>query len=186
MRSALIVIDMLNDFVYGALASPTSKEIIPNIKRLVIKAKSVKIPVIYVCDSHYPDVDWELKLWGPHALIGTNGAEIVDELKPDRGDFIVKKRRYSGFFQTDLGILLRELRVDTLILTGIDTSICVSHTAADAFYRGYALIVPRDAVATFDPKDNDQALNYIKRVYGAEVITTEELISKLSSELLRD
>ncbi|MCX8181890.1 MAG: cysteine hydrolase [Candidatus Methanomethyliaceae archaeon] len=179
MRPALIVIDMLNDFVHGALASPAAKEIVPNIKKLINKAKSLKIPVVYVCDAHYQGIDWELKVWGPHALAGTKGAEIIEELRPEPGDFLVRKRRYSGFFQTDLGILLRELGADTLILTGIDTSICVSHTAADAFYRGYKLVVPRDAVATFDPKDNDWAVNYIKKLYGAEIITTEELITKL-------
>ncbi|MBC7112733.1 MAG: cysteine hydrolase [Candidatus Methanomethyliales bacterium] len=183
MKPALIVIDMLNDFVYGALASPGSREIVPNIKRLIAKARSLRIPVVYVCDAHYKDVDWELKLWGPHALAGTRGAEVIDELKPEQGDFLVRKRRYSGFFQTDLGILLRELGADTLILTGIDTSICVSHTAADAFYRGYALIVPRDAVATFDPKDNEQAISYLKKVYGAEITTTDELILKLERKL---
>ncbi|MEM2002015.1 MAG: isochorismatase family cysteine hydrolase [Candidatus Methanomethylicaceae archaeon] len=179
MRPALIVIDMLNDFVKGALASPTAKEIVPNIKRLIAKARSLKIPVVYVCDAHYPGIDWELKVWGPHALAGTKGAEVIEELKPGQGDFVVRKRRYSGFFQTDLGILLRELGADTLILTGIDTSICVSLTAADAFYRGYALIVPRDAVATIDPIDNERALSYLKKVYGAEITTTEELFSRL-------
>jgi nicotinamidase-related amidase len=182
MRPALIVIDMLNDFVNGPLASPGSREIIPNIKRLIAKARSLKIPVVYVCDAHYEGVDWELKLWGPHALAGTWGAEVIEELKPERGDFLVRKRRYSGFFQTDLGILLRELGADTLILTGVDTSICVSHTAADAFYRGYALVVPRDAVATFDPKENEQAVGYLKRVYGAEITTTDELIHRLDGK----
>jgi nicotinamidase-related amidase len=179
MRPALIVIDMLNDFVFGGMSNPSVREIVPNIKRLLTQARRSKIPVIYVCDSHYQGVDWELRLWGPHALAGTKGAEVVEELKPDPRDYIIRKRRYSGFFQTDLGILLRELNVDTLVLTGTDTSICVSHTAADAFYRGYALIVPRDAVATFDPKDNDWALAYIRRVYGAEITTTEELIMRL-------
>ncbi|MGQ9759287.1 MAG: cysteine hydrolase family protein [Candidatus Methanomethylicaceae archaeon] len=182
MRAALLIIDMLNDFVYGRLATPTNKEIIPNIKRILIQARKSKIPVIYVCDSHLPEVDWELKLWGPHAIVGTKGAEVVIELKPEEGDFIIKKRRYSGFFQTDLGILLRELGVDTLLLTGIDTSICIRHTAADAFFRGYSLIIPKDAVNTFDPKDNEQELMYLERIYGAKIITTEELISRLGSE----
>lgn len=180
-KMALLIIDMLNDFVYGALASPTNKGIIPNIKKILIQARKSKIPVIYICDSHYPDVDWELRLWGPHAIAGTKGAEIIDELRPEEGEFIIKKRRYSGFFQTDLGILLRELGVDTLLLTGLDTSICVSHTAADAFFRGYSLIVPKDAVNTFDPSDNERALMYLKRIYGAEITNTEELISRLRS-----
>ena len=180
MRPALIIIDMLNDFVRGALASPSAKEIVPNIRRLIAEARKLKIPVVYVCDAHYPSIDWELKVWGPHALAGTEGAEVVDELKPEQGDFVVRKRRYSGFFQTDLGILLRELSADTLILTGIDASICVSHTAADAFYRGYALIVPRDGIATFDPRDKEWAVQYIKKVYGAEITTTEELISRIN------
>ncbi len=178
MRKALLIIDMLNDFIYGPLASPTNKEIIPNVKKLLLWARKLKIPVIYICDSHYPEIDWELKIWGPHAIIGTKGAEIIDELKPESNEYIIRKRRYSGFFQTDLGILLRELSVDTLILTGLDTSICIRHTAADAFFRGYKLIIPRDAVITFNPKENEEALNYLKQVYGAEIKTSDEIIGE--------
>lgn len=115
-------------------------------------------------------------MWEPHAIAGIEGAEVVSELKPEDEEFVIRKRRCSGFFRTDLGILLRELGVDTILLTVLDTSICVSHTAANAFYRGYALIVPKDAVTTFDQKDNDSTLAYMNKVYRAEMITIEELI----------
>jgi len=179
MRAALLIIDMLNDFVSGPMACEAAKVVLPKIRHLLEVARSKKLPVIYICDAHYPGVDAELRLWGPHALVGTKGAEVVDELKPAEGEYVIKKRRYSGFFETDLDLLLRELKVKRLVLTGLDTSICVRHTAADAFFRGYSLVVPRDAVTTWEPTDNEPALKYLKEIYGAEILTTEDLASQL-------
>ena len=179
MATALLIIDMLNDFVSGRMKCEGAKVIIPKIRLLLDHARRKRMPVVHICDSHYPGVDAELKLWGPHAIAGTKGAEVVEGLKPIKGEYVVRKRRYSGFFETDLDLLLRELKVNNLILTGIDTSICVRHTAADAFFRGYYITVPRDAVATWDPADNEPTIKYLKEIYGAETLTTEELASKL-------
>jgi nicotinamidase-related amidase len=180
MKAALLIIDMLNDFVSGSMVCESAKVVLPKICSLLGAARGKGMPVIYLCDTHYPGVDAELKLWGPHAIAGTKGAEVVKELKPAEKDYIVRKRRYSGFYGTDLDLLLRELKVDTLVLTGLDTSICVRHTAADAFFRGYSLLVPRDAVATGDSAGNEPALKYLKEIYGAEVLTTEDLVARMA------
>jgi nicotinamidase-related amidase len=82
-------------------------------------------------------------------VAGTPGAEVVTELAPRDEDYVVPKRRYSGCFGTDLDMLLRELGVDTVVLTGLHTNICVRHTAADAFQEGYSVVVPTDAVEAF-------------------------------------
>ena len=69
--------------------------------------------------------------------MGTHGAEIIEELKPGQEDLVVKKRRYSGFFGTDLDLLLRELEIKKIYIVGILTNICVFFTAVDASVRGY-------------------------------------------------
>lgn len=180
MKAAVLVIDMLNDFVHGALKVERAAGIIPNIKRLLEHARGRGIPIIYANDSHLPKGDKEFQLWPEHAVAGTWGAEVIDELKPGVGDYVVRKRRYSAFYSTDLDLLLRELDVDTLILTGLVTDICVQHTAADAFFRGYRVIIPRDCVETVTEERHEAALEYMKSTYGCEITTTDELLKRLT------
>ncbi len=176
---ALLVIDMLNEFVSGKMKCDGAAGIIQNISALAEHFRRMGFPVIYLCDTHYPGVDKELELWGEHAIAGTWGAEIVEGLKPRERDFVVRKRRYSGFFQTDLDLLLRELKIDRVVLTGMDTNICVRHTAADAFFRGYRIAVARDAVASWDEGENEKGIKYIEEIYGAESPTAQEVIESL-------
>ena len=91
-KYAIIVVDMLNDFVSGSIAHPRIKHIIEPIKELCDKARAAGVPVIYANDSHTPEVDKEFKVWGPHAVEGTWGAEVIDELKPQKGDYIIPRR----------------------------------------------------------------------------------------------
>lgn len=172
-KSALLIIDMLNDFVReGApLEVPETRKVIPHIDRKVSRAREEGIPVIYICDKHREDnPEFKLKIWPPHAVAGTKGAEVVEELKPLKGDHIVTKENYSGFFQTDLDKLLKKLKVDHLILTGCVTNICILYTAADAMMRGYSITVPSDCVAGLNKEDHDFALRQMKAVLRAEVI----------------
>lgn len=178
-KHALIVIDMLKEFVYGRLRSEAATNIVPNLKRLVERAREVKVPVIYCNDAHVPKIDRELKLWGEHAIAGAESSQVIDELKPREGDFVINKRRYSGFFETDLDLLLRELEASALILTGIHTHICVQHTAADAFFRGYEIIVVEDCTAASTAEDHRRALNYIRQIYGANVMSCSEVVELL-------
>ena len=99
-----------------------------------------------------------------------------DELKPDEKDHVLEKRCYSGFFETGLDLLLRDLKVDTVIITGLHTHICCRHTAADAFFRGYKIIIPRDGVEAFTAKDHEEGLEYLKNIYDAEIKTVDEII----------
>lgn len=177
MSAAILIIDMLNEFVYGNMKCDDALAIIPNIKRLVEQFRSCGLPVVYLCDTHYQGVDKELDLWGRHAIAGSWGAKVISELEPKEGDFVIRKRRYSGFFQTDLDLLLRELHVDQVILTGIDTNICVRHTAADAFFMGYRIIVVNDAVASWDGREeSEKGIKYMSTIYGAGSITTDNAI----------
>ncbi len=178
-KNAILIIDMLNDFVTGSLKCERANRIIPNIKKLVEASRAKGIPVIYCNDAHFPGVDAEFNVWGVHAVKGTKSAEVIDELKPSEKDFVVEKRRYSCFFGTALDILLRELSVDTIILTGLHTNCCVKHTAADASFRLYKIKIPEDCVEAFTEDDHTFGLEYIKRFYKAEITTASQIINEM-------
>jgi len=185
MKMSVIVVDMLNDFVTGALKCERASRIIPNIQCLLDFARKKKIPVIYVSDAHLPGVDDELELWSPHAIVGTKGAEIIEELKPVEGDYTLQKRRYSAFYETGLDPLLRELKVDTVVLVGLVTNVCIQHTAADAFFRGYRIIVPEDCVEAPTEEDQKTAINYLKTNYRSEITNVQELMKLMEKKVFR-
>ena len=176
-RPAILVVDMLNDFVYGALTCERGKAIVPATACLIKAARAAGVPVIYCNDAHLKGIDRELKLWGDHAIAGTEGAAVIPELEPAEGDYIVPKRRYSGFFQTDLDILLKELGVQTVIMTGLHTHMCVRHTSADAYSLGYDVVVAKEATDSFTEEDYNAGLAYLKTCYGADAYTNDELIA---------
>ncbi|MBC7329322.1 cysteine hydrolase [bacterium] len=169
-KSALLVIDMLNDFAHpsGVLYASSVRDIIPRVKEKIEKAREANTLVIYICDAHRPD-DKEFETFPPHCVEGSWGADVVEELKPKDGDYIVKKRRYSGFYATDLELLLREKGIEELHLTGCLTDICVLFTCADAYYRGFKIFVSEEATAALTPSDHKNALNLMKKAFGVEV-----------------
>jgi nicotinamidase-related amidase len=169
-KSALLVIDMLNDFAHpsGVLYASSVRDIIPRVKEKIEKARGENRLVVFICDAHRPD-DREFETFPPHCVEGSWGAEVVEELKPEEGDYIVKKRRYSGFYATDLELLLREKGVEELHFTGCLTDICVLFTCADAYYRGFKIFVSEGATAALTPADHQNALNLMKKAFGAEV-----------------
>lgn len=176
-KPAILVVDMLNDFVTGALTCDRAKAIVPATAELLDAARKASVPVIFCNDAHIPGIDRELQIWGDHAIAGTPGAEVIPELKLSASDYVVPKRRYSGFFQTDLDILLRELGVRTVIMTGLHTHMCVRHTSADAFSLGYDVAVAKEATDSFTEEDYIAGLAYLKTCYGAEAYSNSEIIS---------
>ena len=177
---AVLVVDMLNDFVTGALTCDRGKAIVPATARLLDAARAAGVPVIFCNDAHIKGIDRDLKLWGDHAIAGTPGAQVIPELKVSESDYIVPKRRYSGFFQTDLDILLTELGVKTVIMTGLHTHMCVRHTSADAYCLGYDVVVAKEATDSFTEEDYLNGLAYLKTCYGADAYTNDELIAAFS------
>lgn len=170
-KKALLVIDMLNDFVLeGApLEVPKGRETIPALKRRIEEARREGIPIIYICDNHDKD-DKEFKVWPPHAISGTEGAEIIKELQPEEKDYIMRKQRYSGFFKTNLDGLLKKLDVAELIITGLVTNICVLYTTADAVMRGYQVTIPKDSIVALSEEEGQFALNQMKNILKAKII----------------
>ena len=178
VKPAILVVDMLNDFVTGALTCERAKAIVPATAKLLDAARAAGVPVIFCNDAHIKGIDRELALWGDHAIAGTKGAEVIPELKVCEKDYVVPKRRYSGFFHTDLDLLLRELGVDTVVMTGLHTHMCVRHTTADAYCLGYNIVVAKDATDSFTKEDYDYGIKYLKEVYGAEITDVESLLAK--------
>jgi len=177
---ALIVDDILEDFVRGKVKSVRAASIIPRVKKVIVAARKARIPVVYVCDAHL-ESDPEISVWGEHAMKGTKGAQVVRELKPEKGDHVLEKRVYSSFHETGLDLLLREMGVNTVTIVGLYTEICVRHSAADAFYRGYKIKIPTDCVEAFTEKDQIEGLDYLRNMYGAKLLTSEELIKQWRS-----
>ena len=175
-KTAILVVDILNDFVTGSIQFETGKTVIEPTNKLLKAARTNNIPVIFCNDSHRKGVDHEFKLWGEHACLNSEGGKIVSEIEVSEKDYIVHKRRYSGFFQTDLDLLLRELNIENVIMTGLYAHLCVTHTAADAYQNGYNVIVALECTNGFTKELYDKGIDYMKSCYGAQVYKVDELI----------
>jgi nicotinamidase/pyrazinamidase len=169
-NSVLLIADMISDFVdpSGKLYVPGIEVIVPSIAALIAEARDTGVPVIFVNDAHDPD-DEEFKLWGPHAIAGTPGTEVVELLAPAEGDYVLNKKRYSAFYGTELDELLRKLGTGHIVITGTVTNICVMVSAIEALMRGYRVTVPAKAVHALSDEDQQMALDQIERVFGGEV-----------------
>jgi nicotinamidase-related amidase len=178
VKAVVVAIDIVNDFVTGVFKNERAKEIIPNIEKLLNFTREKNISVVYVNAAHLPNVDTEFDFWPQHAAACTWGSQVVDELKPENGDFLLQKRRHSAFQGTSLDQVPRELKVDTLILTGVVIDICFQHTASGAFFRGYKIIVPENCVEAINEQTQKAALNYSKKVYGSEITRADEIVKK--------
>jgi len=169
-RSAVLVVDMLNDFCSdgGAMVLPGADRLYPPQNAVIAAARTSGLPVVWVNDAHRPDAraDREFMKRSPHCIEGTWGAAVVPELDRRAEDISVTKRRFSGFFNTDLDLTLKDMRVDQLIVMGVVTNICVRSTVHDAFFHGYAVVVPEDCVAATGPREQASSLYDIATHFG--------------------
>jgi nicotinamidase-related amidase len=171
--SALLVIDMLEDFVRpGApLEVPDNRKILSAVRRRIARARKSGELVVYVCDSHRKrDPEFARMGWPPHAVAGTPGAAVVAAISPEPGDVIVEKKSYSGFNRTSLQSVLRRRAIRKLSLSGCVTNICILYTAYEAAVRGYDVTVDETLVAGLDPKSHAFALDQMEKVLGVRVI----------------
>jgi len=162
-KSAMIVVDMQNDFVASgaAMETPAARQIVPKLAEALRICREAGIKVVYTAHVHRRDgCDMGLfdELHPPianrDALVdGTPGVDIYPELAPKAGEHVIKKHRYSGFFGTDLNIILREWGVDTVLISGTTTENCCHATARDAMFRNYRVVFLSDATATYDYPD---------------------------------
>ncbi|HSR13067.1 MAG TPA: isochorismatase family cysteine hydrolase [Thermodesulfobacteriota bacterium] len=188
-RTALLVVDMLTDFFAAkpGLPIPVKMEnLLKNNQRAVRKAREKGVPVVFVNDSFQKTeipIDRHFKMSGPHAIIGTKGAEIAKELEYDENrDFIVPKKLYDGFYNTRLDSILREMDMKKCVVTGTWTHACVQHTVMGAWCRGYDVTVLEDCCSCPDEKAHQYGLEYMKTFYMAEVISFDTWSSRLDKK----
>ena len=171
-QKALIVIDMLNDFLDpgGSLyVGAQAREIIPFVAQKIAAFRAQGQVVIFVCDAHTID-DPEFDAFPAHAVKGSWGARIIPELTPAPGDLRVEKTRHSAFDDTNLDDLLQQAQVEEVHVVGVMTSICVLATVQDLFHRKLPGLVYREGVADSDPEAHAAALKQMQRVLGAQVV----------------
>jgi len=162
-KAAVIVVDMENDFVEDSspMASAQARDAIPQMQRVLALARQTGMKVIYTTHAHredgcdmgrfgdlYPPI-----ATGTSLVDGTRGIEIHRDLEPADGEIVIKKHRYSGFFGTDLDIILRSSGMETVIIIGTTTENCCHATARDAMFRDYFVVFLADATGTFDYPD---------------------------------
>ena len=172
MRKALIIVDMLNDFVHpdGKLFFQAGADIIPAVWERIKEHRADGNLRIYLYDAHAKD-DLEFDRFPPHAIENTWGSEIVAELNPrDEDVLFVPKTRYSGFYGTELDEQLRVWGPSEVEVVGVCTSICVMDTVGGLANRNYKITVPLNAIADFDPEASAAAINRMGGLYGAKFI----------------
>ncbi|HWI70772.1 MAG TPA: isochorismatase family cysteine hydrolase [Baekduia sp.] len=171
-HTALIVVDMQHDFVSdgGALQVPDARATVPVIADLVRRFRAAGARIVFTQDTHR-DGDPEFAIWPPHALEGTHGHEIVDELHPLPDDTVLRKPRYDAFYGTPLDHLLRVWQVKTLVICGTVANICVHYTAASAALRWYDVVIPQDAISALDPFDLASSLRQTTSLLAGRVTT---------------
>jgi nicotinamidase-related amidase len=179
-----VLVDVQNEFFVGKMKVKSVNRVIEPLHRLLVAARKNGVPVVYAIDAHYPQDIEVVRNWGTHAIKGTWEAEVIPELASEKGlDYVVEKRTYSGFFETGLDSLLRGLYggdgAKTVILGGLHTNLCVRHTAADAFFRGYHIVVAEDGVEAFNDRDQRESLKYLEYVYDAKVMTVNGIIQEI-------
>lgn len=202
IHPALLIIDMQNGFVskggsYDLMGLNVSKyrEVVPTLKLLLEFCRKIKIPIFYsqavreesgidlLTRSHriLPKAREERIKRRPICIRGSWDAEIVDELKPRLDDHVVIKRRDSVFQDTEVEVWLRSLGIDSIIFSGIDTSICVESSLRDAFNHGYDIVLISDATASNNLDHYNSTLDNIRNYYGL-VMHLDELITNFGKE----
>jgi nicotinamidase-related amidase len=180
---ALVLIDVINDMEFETGAA-LLEHALPAARKLAAlrkKAKKAGVPAIYVNDNFGKwRSDFRQQLG--HVLEdGVRGEPVAKLLRPDKDDYFVLKAKHSGFYHTQLDLLIDYLQVKTVVVAGFTTDICVLFTAADAYMRDLHIIVPPDCSAAARVKDHDAALSHMQRVLD---IRTEPSTELNFSELL--
>ncbi len=189
-NTALICIDLQAGVFTkeGTLALVGTDEILPKVKQVLAAARSAKIPIIHFKEVHRKEmVDFGRELDGVepiHCLENWASTDYYWEIAPIEGEFAIAKRRYSCFVGTDLEILLRGLKVDTLLLIGTLTNVCVHYTAADAHQKDYHFHVIEDCCAGSDWDAHWAALTAMEYLQiGARISYKDCLAALYPSEI---
>lgn len=177
-RAAILVVDMLNEFLEpgGEMVALAGRTIVEPLNRLLAAGREMGTRVVWLCDEHLDLEDREFEKRVPHCLAGTWNAAIIDAMDVRPDELRIPKRRYSGFFGTDLDLRLREWGVRQVVVTGVVTNICVRSTVHDAYFLGYDVFVPEDCVHATSDREQASTLYDIDTHYG-DVVSSADLIA---------
>ncbi len=205
-HTALVVVDMQNDFckptwAFDQLGINLSMypEMIPRLAGLIARAREYKVPIIYIQMTVLPgrisespaQIRFNMRLHVASHFVteplrytveGTPGQEIINELKPQSGDLLVRKYRSSGFWGTNLDMLLRSNNIHSVIITGCTTEGCVESTARDALFNDYYVILPQDCVASDDPQQHEASLFLMRHRF--DVVSSSDILATWQRSLV--
>lgn len=183
-KTALLIVDMVKDFTdpEGLVFYPQNREVLPKIRRVLDRCREQGCLIVFLQHCNRKDkADRRIVSMRPNCMEGTPGIEIDPMLPVDeKKDYVIRKRRYSGFFGTDLDLVLRENHIENLIIVGTKTNCCIRATVTDAFYLDYNGIVLSDCVATNSETVQQVHLEDIRKYLG-QVMDSEELFAKLEA-----
>jgi nicotinamidase-related amidase len=183
-RSALLVVDMQGYFLDPSAGAYTEggPAILPNVKSLLQAFRAARRPVIFTRHVHHPgliDAGIMAWWWDGMCLEGSPESEIDPELAPLPGEKVIFKHRYSAFYNTDLETILRVLRVEDLVITGVMTNMCCETTARDAYQRDYRVFFPADASGS--TTEDFHLASLLNLSYGfAQITTTASILGQIT------
>ena len=182
-RIALVLVDVIHDFFHpdGRNHDPSYLSLLPVINDLIDDAHAHDRPVVHAIEWHRPGPDFEQPKLPVHCLAGSWDAQFPRELTVSPHDVIVHKRRYSAFFGTDLDLLLRERGVETIVVAGVKSHVCIRATIQDAFANGYRVLLVRDATGSNHGHLHAASLEDIERYLGS-VVSWREAKAALTEE----
>lgn len=192
-NTAMIVVDMQNAFLSdegsmneGGMDITELKKTVSPVRNLIDACRAADVPIIftrYVLRADYKDAGLrsvrrsEFKAINS-LVVDTWDSELDPRMDQRPEDYVLDKTRYSSFYNTSLEVILRGLGVDTLIICGVTTEICVESTVRDAYFRDFKILVPKDAVAAMDIDRHNGTLATIEYGFGS-VTTSAELMERL-------
>ncbi len=179
-KKALLVIDMQKDLCYDTKRKDKVMKMLTPLSCLINTFYSFGFPVFYICFALEENDDQFKRFGDRYCIKGTEGAEVIDELIPLRGE-IIYKRKHSAFFETTLNEKLLEEGIKEIYLTGMQTQICIMTTAADANFRGYEPIVVKECVLSTREGKKIQALKWIEDYVG-KVQNLKDVLDKMNNE----
>ena len=150
MKTGLIIVDMINDYLHpkGLLFCKKCRDIIPVVSNTLDFARKNDIRIFFVNTTLENKDDLLAKRWGLHAVKNSFGAEVIKELIPQKNEIIIPKKTYNGFFNTTLNYELTKHGIKNIAIAGIHTHVCVLFTATEGFELGYNVTVLEDCITT--------------------------------------
>jgi nicotinamidase-related amidase len=185
-RPALLIIDMQNDFVLEGkpLKVAGARTVIPQIQSVLAEFRRRSLPVFHVLRVHRPDgsdveiIRQELFHKQPFAVMGTHGAAVIDELTPQKGEYVLTKTRMSAFIGTELDLMLRTLGIMSLVICGIQTPNCIRTTVFDGIACNYPVVLVDDATGASSEEVHRANIRDMQNI-GVRIIKTANLTALL-------